>query len=79
MRNPLFNGLTEVCTKVGNMANIPPVPCMGTPTHYGIYTVYGTSFCVLGSDMADPRTQNSVPYTVYIPTTILYIIHTHRK
>ena len=23
---------------VGNMRNIPPVPCMGTPTHYGIYT-----------------------------------------
>ena len=37
MRNSLFNGLTEVCTKVGNMTNIPPVPCMGTPTHYGIY------------------------------------------
>ena len=37
MRNSLFNGLTEVCTMVGNMTNIPPVPCMGTPTHYGIY------------------------------------------
>ena len=37
MRNSLFNGLTEVCTKVGNMANIPPVPCMGTSTHYGIF------------------------------------------
>ena len=37
MRNSLFNGLTEVCTMVGNMRNIPPVPCMGTPTHYGIY------------------------------------------
>ena len=36
MRNSLFNGLTEVCTMVGNMTNIPPVPCMGTPTHYGI-------------------------------------------
>ena len=23
---------------VGNMTNIPPVPCMGTPTHYGICT-----------------------------------------
>ena len=37
MRNSLFNGLTEVFTMVGNMMNIPPVPCMGTPTHYGIY------------------------------------------
>ena len=36
VRNSLFNGLTEVCTMVGNMTNIPPVPCMGTPTHYGI-------------------------------------------
>ena len=36
MRNSLFNGLTEVCTMVGNMRNIPPVPCMGMPTHYGI-------------------------------------------
>ena len=36
MRNSLFNGLTEVCTIVGNMRNIPSVPCMGTPTHYGI-------------------------------------------
>ena len=33
MRNSLFNGLTEVWR---NMTNIPPVPCMGTPTHYGI-------------------------------------------
>ena len=40
MRNLLFNGLTEVCTKVGNMANIPPVPCMGTSTHYGICVIY---------------------------------------
>ena len=37
MRNSLFNGLTEVCTMVENMTNIPPVPCMVyVPTHYGI-------------------------------------------
>ena len=44
MRNALFNGLTEVCTMVGNMTNIPPVPCMGTPTHYGIYGIYTMPF-----------------------------------
>ena len=37
-----------------------------------IYTVYGTEFCVQGSDMA---LGESVPYTVHISTTILYIIH----
>ena len=29
---------------VGNMTNIPPVPCMGTPTHYGIYGIYTMPF-----------------------------------
>ena len=44
MRNSLFNGLTEMCTMVGNMTNIPPVLCMGTPTHYGIYGIYTMPF-----------------------------------
>ena len=44
MRNSLFNGLTEVRTMVGNMTNIPPVPCMGTPTHYGILLVISDNF-----------------------------------